>query len=142
MAVTKNKFNLKHKIYCFASVFLIFTIIFYSCAKDKGELVSNCQIPETVSFSKDIIPILESKCSTPGCHTTPGPAANLNLNANVAYSQLINPGKGYIDTINPTASLFHSLMVSSSNPMPPTGKLSSCTTSMVLKWIEQKAKNN
>ncbi len=117
-------------------------LLFYSCTKDKGDLLSNCKLPQTVSFANDIVPMLQKNCSTTGCHTLPHPEANLNLDANVAYSQLLNPAKGYVDTINPNASLFHSMMVSNSNVMPPSGKLSSCTTTLVLLWIQQKAKNN
>ncbi|MEO6302881.1 MAG: hypothetical protein ABIP51_06895 [Bacteroidia bacterium] len=121
---------------------LVSAITFYSCRQDKGKLVVNCKTPTTVSFANDIQPIFQKNCATAGCHSAPNPAANLNLDAAVAYAQITFPGKGYVDTINPTASLLHSQMISTSDPMPPTGLLSVCTSSLILKWIEQKAKKN
>lgn len=113
-----------------------------SCTKDIGRKKVDCIIPETVSFSKDIAPLFTANCSTSGCHSGNNPAGNLNLEASVAYAQLHKNGSGYIDTVNPKFSLLYSQMVSVNTPMPPTGKLDDCKLNTVLKWLEQKAKNN
>lgn len=96
----------------------------------------------SVSFSKNIVPILENKCATVGCHTGNDAAGNLDLDSAVAYSQLLQRGTGYIDTANPKYSLLYSSLLSTADPMPPAGKLDSCDIVMVLKWITQKAPNN
>lgn len=114
----------------------------FSCTNQKGELQVGCQLPATVSFSQDILPIFNSQCSTFGCHTSSMRAGNLNLEASVAYLQLMQPGKGYIDTLNPTYSVLYNKLITTTNPMPLSGKLDNCKINVILKWIQQKAKNN
>jgi hypothetical protein len=114
----------------------------YSCTYEKAELKVDCIIPETVSFSNDIIPVFNKHCNTAGCHSGSSPTGGLNLEPSVAYVELMTPGSGYIDTINPNYSVLHASMNSSSDPMPPAGKLDKCTIDKIYKWIQQKAKNN
>lgn len=105
--------------------------------------LDDCMIPSEVSFSRDIQPVFNANCATTvDCHIGAMPAGNLNLEAGNAYAELNQPGKGYIDTLNPPFSLLYAQMISASTPMPPTGRLDQCTTDLVLRWIEQKAKNN
>ncbi len=125
-----------------AVVLLPAGITFYGCSRDKGMIIPVCNTPATVSFSRDIIPLFEANCSKAGCHTGPAPAAYLNLDANVAYNKLMKRGSGYIDTVTPNFSLLYSQMISTSNPMPPAGRLDDCKTLLILKWISQKAKDN
>lgn len=101
-----------------------------------------CTPPTTVSFSQDIVPIFNKNCNTSGCHLGTSAAGNLNLEASVAYAQLSKRGKGYIDTLTPQYSILYASMNATTNPMPPNGKLDNCTLGLVLRWIEQKAKNN
>ena len=96
----------------------------------------------TISFSRHIQPLLQQHCAIAGCHTSVAMAGNLNLEAAVAYVNLWDTRSGYLDTANPAGSLLYSQMISISNPMPPTGRLDSCNTKIVLKWIAQKALNN
>lgn len=117
-------------------------VAIFSCTFKKADIKPICNIPAKVSFSSDILPILNAHCNTLGCHTGTRPAGNLNLDASVAYTKLMKSGSGYIDTINPNYSLLYSLMITTSKPMPPSGKLDECKTNMILKWIQQKAKNN
>jgi hypothetical protein len=101
-----------------------------------------CNIPETVSFNNDLVPLFNQNCSISGCHSGNAPAGNLNLEPVVAYSQLMKKSAGYVDTIHPQYSILYSQMSSASTPMPPTGNLDQCKIDLVMKWIEQKAKNN
>jgi len=112
----------------------------FSCTKAKVEDV--CTPPTTVSFKQDIQPIFNTNCATSGCHAGMKPAGSLNLEASVAYANLTDSKSGYLDTLNPKASLLYTSMTSVTNPMPPNGKLGKCTTDLILKWIEQKTKNN
>ena len=117
-------------------------IAIFSCTAKKAELDPLCNMPQTVSFANDVLPIINANCSISGCHTGSSPTGNLDLDAAVAYTKLMKTGTGYIDTINPNFSLLYAQMISTSKPMPPTGKLDACKTGLILKWIQQKAKNN
>ena len=109
----------------------------FSCKKKKASTTTDCEVVDTVSFQKNIVPIFEAHCVS--CHSGSNASGNLNLEANVAYQNLSDPKSGYLDTINPTYSLLYASMISTSNPMPPNGKLDKCTTDLILKWIQQKA---
>ena len=115
----------------------LFFLAFSSCKKKK---TTDCTLPETVSFSQDIQPLFNDHCIS--CHGGGSPSGNLNLESSVSYLNLLDPQSGYLDTINPSSSLLYSSMNSTSNPMPPNGKLDNCKIELVLKWIQQKAKNN
>src|SRR5438270_76179 len=109
-------------------VFLLATgIAFYSCTQDKKE-IGPCsgEIPPTVSFSKNLIPLFHANCSLSGCHSGSSPQGHLNLEDSSAFSELMKPGKGYINTGNPTFSFLYSQMTSATTPMPPSGLLSAC----------------
>lgn len=113
-----------------------------SCMYEKVEPFVACKTPAVVSFKKDVQPIFDAHCNTAGCHSGNNPQGNLNLEASQAYVQLWRKKSGYIDTLNPKYSVLYASMNSTSNPMPPAGKLDACTLALVLKWIEQKATNN
>src|SRR5438477_9313316 len=120
-------------------VFLLLTgIIFYSCTSDKKEILKPCEssVPDVVSFKNDLIPLFHANCSLSGCHSGGSPQGHLNLEDSVAYSQLMKPGKGYINTATPNFSVLYSQMTSITTPMPPTGRLEECKVSLVLKWIQ------
>ena len=122
---------------------LLFSFFFLSaCTYEKIEPVKDCGLPETVSFSADVLPILNANCSTVGCHSGNFPEGGFDLADSVAYKELTHPGSGYVDTLNPSFSILYAQMKSTSNPMPPTGKLDDCKLELILKWIQQKAKNN
>lgn len=115
-----------------------------SCTYDKIELMDNCydHIPATVSFKKDLIPFFNANCNTQACHSGTKPKGNLNLEPSAAYTQLSKKGSGYIDTLNPNLSLLYSMLVSSTDPMPPTRRLSDCEIETVYKWIRQGGRDN
>lgn len=125
-------------------IILLFLLVIgtsFSCKKKKvPTTTTECQVVDKVSFQKNIVPIFEAHCVS--CHSGANSSGNLNLEASVAYKSLSDPKSGYLDTINPSYSLLYASMISTSNPMPPNGKLDKCTTDLILKWIQQKAKNN
>lgn len=121
---------------------MVLSGVLYSCTYEKAELKVDCKTPVTVSFNNDIIPIFNQHCNTAGCHSGSNPEGGLNLEPAMAYSQLLSNGSGYVDTVTPKYSVLHAYMNSTSDPMPPTGKLDKCTVDLIYKWIEQKAKNN
>ena len=125
---------------------IIFVIWFTSsCKNDKAKMALpavTCNTPAVVSFKNDLQPLFGQYCTTAGCHTGNSPQGNLNLEPSVAYAMLMNKSKGYVDTVNPGYSLLYAQMTSASQPMPPTGNLKQCQLDLVMKWIQQKAKNN
>lgn len=97
---------------------------------------------DTISFKAHLIPLLQTNCATPGCHSGSNPEGNLNLEPDKAYAELTNRRKGYLDTINPDYSLLYNSLTSPANIMPPTGKMDDCKIETIMKWVRQKAKNN
>lgn len=131
------------KISVLLIIFFIGSAGFYSCTYDKAEnKPCNTTIPDSVSFQSDILRLFRTHCSTSGCHSGSNPEGNLNLDDAQAYAQLSQPGKGYINLTKPEFSILYTQMNSSSQPMPPTGKLDDCKINLILKWIQQGAKNN
>ncbi len=114
-------------------------VIDLSCTKHVVDPVCTQTLPKTISFSKHILPILNANCNSSDCHSGNSPAGFLDLSSSVAYSKLMKKGSGYVDTINPSNSILYTQITSS---MPPSGKMDPCNIDMILKWIEQKAKNN
>ncbi len=121
-------------------IFLGLTVFYFSCTNNKVD--PSCSLPDSVSFQTHILPIFRQNCSLSGCHSGTSPSANLNLEDAVAYAKLSKKSAGYIDTINPKNSVLYASMVSISNPMPPKGNLDTCTIHLIIRWMEQKAKNN
>ena len=134
----------KHYKSCLLLIVLI--LFFYACAYNKGEIVNPVctDAIENVSFSADIQPILTTNCATAGCHSGNNPEGNLTLEASKAYTALSKPGKGYIDTNNPTYSVLYSSLVSTSDPMPPLGQqpLSTCDLKRIETWMKEGALDN
>ena len=125
----------------FKTAFYLLGIVLLSIScKKKTAKEELCKTIDKVSFKNDIQPIFIQNCVS--CHSGNTASGHLNLEASVAYHNLSDPKSGYLDTINPTYSMLYASMISTSNPMPPNGKLSHCSTDLILKWIDQKAKNN
>lgn len=113
--------------------------------KMKQEIVlTECTmgIPDTVSFSRDVAPLLAANCATQGCHTGTSPEGNLNLEASFAYAQITRKSKGYLDTLNPKRSVLYNSLTSPDNLMPPSGKMEDCKIDLIMKWMAQRAENN
>lgn len=115
---------------------LLFIGTFTTCEK-KSITPAPESLPAEVSFKNDIQPMFTLYCSISGCHSGTKPAAKLNLTTSYAFSNLFS--KKMIDTITPAQSR---LYTSLSSPMPPWAKLTSYDTDLILKWIQQGAKNN
>ena len=95
-------------------------------------------IPD-VSFNDDILPILVSNCVS--CHQIGKVSPELILSAEMAYNQLLYDGVNapYVNTDDPEAS---SLYFRLNLDMPQFGLLSTDKIAMILKWIQDGAKND
>lgn len=116
--------------------FILAVTILNSCEK---AYVQPEVIPETVSFSTDIIPIFTTSCAV--CHASGSIFPGLILTPDEAYDQLLTDGTNapYVDPSYPESS---SLYVRMNSDMPPSGLVSNNKLEIILKWIEEGAENN
>jgi hypothetical protein len=111
------------------------------CTKNTTVYVDNPpEVTTEVFFAKDIVPILNNKCSTSGCHNTGGHVPDLS-GAN-AFNSLSNGN--YLDKSNPAnSSVYLWLTGKKSTAMPVGGPANpSNLNQLMLAWIKQGAKNN
>lgn len=101
-----------------------------SCRKDNEQDLygdSEC-LPENVSFSNDIQPIISNSCAVVGCHVQGGLGNGLFEN----YDQV----KTKVDN----GALMDRVVVA--QDMPPTASLSACQIEFVRQWILEGALDN
>ena len=99
--------------------------------------------PQTVSFSRDVMPILQQSCS--GCHQVNSGAGNFRLSYNVIVNgSPATPGyTSFIDTNNPSQSL---ILLKATNQVGHGGGQVIAPNSQayqtILRWIQEGAPNN
>ena len=103
-----------------------------SCYYDSEEFLYPCDIVDSVSYSRDIIPIISGSCY--GCHAAGG-TANIPFDGyETFYNVCTKSGSSIICRIN---------FQDGCNPMPPNGpKLGTCAINKITAWIDQGAQNN
>lgn len=122
----------------------IFTLSIYSCEKDSGPYIVNpptTAVPVLVSYINEIQPIFNDYCIS--CHDEFHPS--LNLKTCCSWDQLMNTGASspYVDTITPSNSLLYQRITGTIPPQMPLGTpLSTSDMELILKWIEEGARNN
>lgn len=99
---------------------LIFGLIFLSCSYNSFEEIAAC---ETISFSEDISPIIQSNCAIPGCH------------AGVQSPDLRN-----FNNIQSNASKIKRL--TKNRTMPLTGSLTQQQIDNIACWVDSGAPDN
>lgn len=114
---------------CFT--FLVLVVLFSGCYYDvESELYGTvtCEVPDIVSFSTDVQPIILTNCAISGCHVAGG----------------VGPGE-YQDytglKVAVDAGTFEQRVIVQRD-MPPTGALPDCDLLLLEKWIAQGAPNN
>lgn len=96
--------------------------------------------PDTVYFSRDILPILSTNCAYSGCHDagTASDGVVLNNYMNVIGTADVRPG-------DPDGSDLYEMITESDPddrmPPPPNNPLSQSEIAQIRKWIVQGAKN-
>jgi len=121
------------------------TALLFSCTKDAKIVTApppvQQPLPAIVSFSTHIVPVFNTYCNnTSGCHTAVAPAAGLNLTPASAYGSLFS--KHEIDTASAMGSNLYIEITNGAMPKYPNSPLTSYNQQLILKWIQQKAKNN
>ena len=120
----------------FVYLLIIVVCVFTSCEKS---YVAPPEPLPPVSFNEDILPILVSNCVS--CHQIGKVSPELILSAEMAYNQLLYDGVNapYVNTDDPKAS---SLYFRLNLDMPQFGLLSTDKIAIILKWIQDGAKND
>ena len=101
-----------------------------SCYKDNEEYLYgeiDCDVTD-VSFSNDIMPILNASCATVGCHIAGGSGNGEFMNYTQVFTKVEN------------GSLMNRVVVL--GDMPPSGALTDCQISHFEQWINDGAPNN
>jgi hypothetical protein len=117
-------------------------LITQGCVKDTTVYIETkpAEITRPVSFSKDIIPIFSSSCSTTGCHSSGGHKPDLTKDK--AYVSL-RDGNYYNTKVPESSELYLWLTGKRSTSMPMGAPNNpSSINELVLAWIKQGAKNN
>lgn len=130
----------KNRLHYIWLIVIVITL-FNSCRKDTGPLVIPGPVTQPVSFSNDIQPIFNSACIS--CHNATHPS--LQLDSCCSYYELLFVGNNapYVDTVNPAESRLIKRMTGEIGPtMPLTGALPQDQIDLVLRWIEEGARNN
>ena len=117
-----------------------FMLTLVGCTKTTSVLLDNSPaVTGTVSFSKDIVPLLTKNCAISGCHS--GSVAP-NLSSTLAYNSL--KSGNYVSTSSPSTSLVYLWLTGKESATMPMGATNnpSNINALMLAWIKQGANNN
>lgn len=90
-----------------------------------------CEIPVTLAFTADVLPLLNARCNN--CHAGSSPSAGIKLNS---YTEVVK----YVNNGTLMGSINHS---SGFSAMPKNGsKMSSCDIKKIQGWIDSGIPNN
>ena len=117
---------------------MVFSMVFISSCQKEYFVPIPTTIPDSVSFSANVIPVFNEHCNSAGCHNTGG--ISPDLSPENAYDDLYL--YSLVDTLDPVSSVLYTRMISTSRPMPPSVVLKNGEPELVLKWTEQGGLNN
>jgi hypothetical protein len=107
--------------------------MFSSCYYEDIEF-DKANLPDTISFSLNVVPIFEQGCNASVCH---GGGKAPDLRPENAYQSLMDGG--YVNSSDPVSSVIYQ-EVTTGGGMASYAKQGD--DAMILQWIEQGAKNN
>ena len=130
----------KKKIAILAGFVAIIMLVITGCYKTDTLVVNpGSSITTTLSFAKDINPVLSKNCALSGCHVSGGHAPDLTA-AN-AYSSL--SAGGYFKANDPDNSVIMQWLTGKKSPAMPLGNAPNATINAnIYAWIKQGAQNN
>ena len=129
------------KIMITAVLGMLALLIAPGCYKVATVQVDNsAAVTQTVSLSKDILPIFTKNCALSGCHSSGGQKPGLS--AADAYASLV-AGK-YVNIATPAGSALYLWLTGKEAITMPMGAANnpSNINALTLAWITQGAKNN
>jgi len=92
---------------------------------------ANCDPTALVTFSADILPLLNGRCN--GCHAGTSPSGGIKLDTYPEVMKYVNNGRLM-------GSIEHA---SGFSPMPKNGgKMTACKIQEIQSWIDAGAQNN
>ncbi len=114
---------------------VVFAFTLTGCYYDNEEELypgsANCTVPETSTFSGNVLPLLNNRCNN--CHGGVSPSGGIKL---TTYTDVMK----YVNNESLMGSINHSAGFSA---MPKNaGKMSSCDIGTIQKWIDSGALNN
>ncbi|MCX6254432.1 MAG: hypothetical protein NTV31_08150 [Bacteroidia bacterium] len=114
------------RLFIFLATIAIFSLFFISCYYDNEEAlypaINNSCDTTNVTFSGTIVPILSNNCYS--CHSD----ATATFGGNVHLEAIA-------DVRTNSAKLIVSIKQTGAKPMPPSGKLNSCSMTQFDIWI-------
>lgn len=95
---------------------------------------------EEMSFSKDVLPIFQSKCIA--CHGLVISFKGVSLTSYEAVMNTVVEGQPIVRPGDPNSSLLLQVLLRGTSVMPPTGQLPEGKINLIEKWIAQGAQDN
>lgn len=123
------------RLIIFASI-IVTGLTVASCYYDEV-MGSDDELPQNVSFNRDVVGIFNKSCNMSGCHDQDPPHPP-SLTPAQAYNSLMQGG--YINTTVPAESSLYGVIVEGN--MPPSGAMSSRDLKIILAWLNEGALNN
>ena len=100
-----------------------FAIVQYqSCSKNHEHTSCSTSNTTTVSYARDIAPLMAANCNTSGCHSVASKAGGHQFTNLSGIKEALDHGHFYSEM--------------SSGQMPPTGKLPDSTLAKVKSWVD------
>ena len=121
-------------------IFIILMGLMSSCQYDTlvKPIIPPPNPSETISFSKDILPIFNDNSNCTSCHYTGGQFPDLTYRH--AYSSITD--LGLVDLSNPKSSIIYQVPNLENNSSHTWKKYTDVQAQYVLQWIKQGALNN
>lgn len=117
-------------------------VIITGCRKDTTVIIKPVpvEVTDTVSFTKDLVPLFTKNCALSGCHANGSKAPILSVDK--AYNSLINGN--YVDIDAPESSIIYKRLTGQLTPAMPMGASPnpSNINGLILAWIKQGANKN
>ena len=104
--------------------FFMIIILFSNCTSDSTDELT-IPAPSAITYELNVKPIINTSCSTSGCHNAASNSAGLTLEN---YTQVRDA------FINRNAL---SRMENTNTPMPPSGNLPNTTIQIIKNWRDQ-----
>ena len=109
--------------------------------------------PGSVSFSRDVEPLLDASCARNGCHAGVNPSEDLDLRSGRAHAALVDvtaiqcsDGRARVDPANPAGSyLIHKITgenLCAGTVMPKGGGLTPAEIQLIRDWVAAGALDN
>lgn len=87
-----------------------------------------CAVPDVVSWTTDIQPVINASCATSGCHVTGGTGPG-NMESYEGVKAKVDDGEFQIRVLQ-------------EQNMPPSESLSNCTLQIIQAWVDAGAPQN